>query len=42
MTVILDRRYPSEFLLSGALKSVTVVAIWLPEKIAYQGYLISH
>jgi len=35
MTVILDRRYPSEFHLSGALKSVTVVAIWLPEKMAY-------
>jgi hypothetical protein len=34
--------YPSEFHLSGALKSVTVVAIWLPEKIAYQGSLINH
>ena len=26
------RRYPSELHLANALKSVTVVAIWLPEK----------
>ena len=32
------RRYPSELHLASALKSVTVVAIWLPEKIGLVGY----
>ena len=36
------RRYPSETRLASALKSVTVVAIWLPEKTAYQRVLISY
>ena len=32
------RRYPSEIQLASALKSVTVVAIWLPEKNGLLGY----
>ena len=32
------RRYPSEIHLASALKSVTVVAIWLPKKIGLLGY----
>ena len=32
------RRYPSEIHLASALKSVTVVAIWLPEKNGLLGY----
>ena len=35
------RRYPSKIHLASALKSVTVVAIWLPEKMAYQGIFIT-
>ena len=36
------RRYPPELHPASALKSVMVVAIWLPEKTAYQRVLISH
>ncbi len=36
------RRYPSELHLASTLKSVMVIAIWLPKKMAYQRVLISH
>jgi hypothetical protein len=36
------RRYPAEIHITSALKSVTVVAIWLPENIGLLGYFYNH